>query len=593
MIGEGIAQSPEERALAATQAYMAFGAETEIGRIPAVELQALVTELGDIKLPTSAAYNAGWLYTETAISTYHENPGGDWNEQYAPLTLLAQAKSMWKAIYLDPSRPILYRAKAEVAAGFLEIYETLVSEKASEESFDQRIMWDRQVVAGTALLKTLDRHRSGFPDATLVHEAHCQTLMLLLGRHMTVSNILFAMPAPSRLQELDSDRRYDMLLGMQIDNTHFFYCLRIAAQSGGSEEGCIVIHPDQLRNEGYEPRAGHGTLRAILEEVQGKNRRAGPIRKRHHEKTYEELVKNILVQRATLNNLNLGVDAMTGMESARQWYKNLPPDYRLTAEDKAALENCINPHEYALGKDDTPVEDIQRLGWLWGEVASISEDGGGFDRAIQIFELAGETAVEQENWPGYVGSMMGAAAIKLRQMLHGEQRPSQEQFISYLGELADIAEGMQRGFSEINERSPHLPELKRLARILTACMVMNATTETDPITTFPSHRQQALGGTQLGSDLLVIPEIKDRFKLARAGKLRFAPTAENTLDKGIMTLTPDDLARNGWQDDLELLGRVANEIRWIQIDPAAFEPDELLEEIRAFLLDRAALTMAL
>jgi hypothetical protein len=589
MVGEGIAQSPEERALAATQAYMAFGAETEIGHIPAVELQALATETEGVKLPTYAAYNAGWLYIETAISTYRENPDGGWNEHYEPLALLEKSKSIWKAIYLDPSKPVLYRAKAEVAAGSLEVYETLVSEKAS---VDQRIMWDRQVAAGAALLRTLDKHRSGVPDIPLVHEAHCQTLMLLLGRHLPLSNI-FGIPAPARFQEVDSDRRYDMLLSVWINKSHHFHYLRVAAQSGGAEEGCIVIHPDQLRNEGYEPRAGHGTLRAILEEHQGKNRRVERPRRHHHQNAYADLLKDILLQRTTLDNLNLGVDAVTGMESARQWYRNLPPDYRLTAEDKAALENCINPHEYALGKDDTPVEDIQRLGWLWGEVASISEGGEGFDRAIQVFELAGETAVEQENWPGYVESMMGAAAIKLRQMLHGEQRPSLEQFISYLGELAGIAEGMQRGFSEINERSPHLPELKRLARILTACMVMNATTETDLITTFPSHRQQALGGTRLGSDLLVIPEIKDRFKLARAGKLRFAPTAENTLDKGIMTLTPDDLARNGWQDDLELLGRVANEIRWIQFDSAAFEPDELLEEIRAFLLDRAALTMAL
>lgn len=585
MVGEGVLQTPEERALAATQAYMAFGAETQIGHIPAHELQALADNVEGIQLPTYAAYNAGWLEVETAISTYSENPDGVGSEHYAPLTLLQRAKDRWQAIYLDASKSPLHRARAEVAAGSLEMYETIVSEKTT---FNQKPMWERQIATSSVLLRSLDKHR----DTSLTHELHCQTLMLLLGKHADLGGML-ALPAPARFQDLESERRYDMLLCLYAEEHHKFHPLRIAAQAGGAEEGCIVIHPDRLQNQGYEPRAGHGTLRALLESYQRKKVRMEPVRQKHYKATFLGLYEEIIRQRSTIESLSLGVDALTGMDAARGWYQGLHPNHRLSPNDKPALENCINAHEYALGDDNKSIEDIQRLGWLWTEVASLSEDGAGFDRAIQVFELASETAVEQEIWPAYLESMMGVATVKLYQALHGEQTLSQEQFIAYLSELADIAEGMQRGFAEISENSPHLPELKRIARTLTACMAVNATIDMEHVAAFASHRQRGLGNTWDGSDLLIIPKTKDGFKVSRAGKLRFAATPQNSLDKGIMTLAPSDLATEGWEDDLDLMRIIANEIRWIQHDPEAFEPYILIDQIRAYLLDRAALTMSI
>lgn len=552
MVGEGI-QTPERRALVACQQYMGQGAAVEIAGIPVLDIQSWASDVENVRLESHHAYTAGWLETEAALTTFRHDPNGLGNPHYAPTVLLERAQNRWQGIYLDQKSTPELRSKAQVARGSLELYELLVT---GRDVLRHKVFWDNQIEGATTLLKSYDRRK----DPLLTHELHIQTLMLLMGTYLSESNLL-ATPAPCRFQESDSERRYDMILWRLLPDGYRTHRMLMAAQEGGAFAGNVVVSPSTLSNEGYEPRLGHGTLRALLETIQDKKPREMFQRKRHLNATFGDLLGNINEQVFNERGLILGVDPESGLDAARGWYENLEPNYRFVAQDKSALEECINAHEYALGGEDQKPEDIYRLGWLWAELASLPGGSDGYDRAIQVFELAAQTAVDQEDWPVYVESMLGVATAKLRNAISGEGPASLEHVQAYREDLIEVGEGMLNGFANIEADSPHMDALQRALRRLTICLTINTDPDLDYLATFPSPRQRITHGKHLGSDLHVLPLVGDTYNMHAAGRLRFADTETNTLDKGVATVALAKLEMTSWQEELSLLQSIVSAFR--------------------------------
>jgi len=601
MTGEQLPKNPVSAAMAARDEYLDMGPAEPLGCLPEHDLMALTSATEGVAVPTHASYDIGWLELETAVAVHNGHPDRDWNPHFEPLALVQRARKRWEDIYENPANPASLRSWAHFAVGHLALY---LFDETKPAMLDVDSIVNHQFTGAQLMLRAFDRYK----DLDLTHDLHCQTIMYLLSCDYS-HTLMIGAPSGPRFQRLGDDRSHDILLRVDDDedNSVQIHFMKVTSQEGGIMSGSLTLPPRVLLNQGYEPKLGHGTLRALLETskvarmISGNrnlSRMANPGRLRNldrqnkHVETVRNNVTSALLELLEKGRYgkDLSIDPVGGLGEARQQYAGLSPNYRFISEDEGWLTSCINAHEYALGGEATS-EDAVRLGWLHMELSALPDEGDNYDRAVQVFEAAAEQAEEQQNWPIYLEAMIGKATAGIHRHMQGET-VTEEQAAEYRWELVAIAEGLVRGLGA-QEAGPHAARLQALIPALAACLSVNTDPELLHIATFPAPRQAA-GDTEIvGSDLLIHPQLQNdgEFNIFAAGKVRFDGKPRNTLDFGVATVTATALAKLGWRDNLAMLQRCIAEAYRQAEDPDAFTPDTAIENVRNHLLSAAADTL--
>ncbi len=586
-----------------------------LGEIGLPEIQAWATATEARRWEPQLAIDIGWLCLEAAV-TQHLHPGyasENRATQYDSHVLLGRASEYWRDITLKSANSALLRSQAGLALGALDPYRAIIE----RGEINYVPIYSAQVDAAALLHGAYKRFR----DTALLHDLHAQTMMLLFNGY-SENNDGILLPLPSRFQEEGNDNRADLVLWKNgADGYMRAYQVRVSAQEGGrvGEDASIMnIWPALLENENYPPnsRPGtQGTTMALVEQFNHKHeaRNFSPLyvaerialREAHLTKVATN-VWSVLGQQ-----INEGarpvieIDALTELDRAKTWYRELRPNYRFRQGDAAQIEQYINPFEVLVGAADNDVavadaenqlspEDLYMMAWMRMELGALTANPDDFVRAEDVFEKAADEAAKQENWSAYCEAMIdkATASLRRRQCQPAEQADA---LSTYAQDLVAIARAMLHGLAEVGEASPQYPQLQVVGRRLAACLVISGEADEDHIAIGPSPRQRSVYAPGVaGSDIFIIPEIDGQYPQHAAGKLRF-DASENaaTLDEGVATVTFRTLYGKRGYDEWTLL-RILTKLYGQDSDDkdgALFRP--LVEQIKDQLITSAAPTSSL
>lgn len=273
-------QTTKEAALAARQTYIEMGPDgPDFGRIPTEVLSPLLDAVDGVRLPAAAARDVGWLEFEAAESFLFAHPEGDWEPRFSPDSLRTRAKDRWKRIVADRSNAPLERSQAMCAIGGLGVY--LSMEIGTRDTVITDVHNDYltpyQIPAAELLLRAFDRDK----DPEQAQELYRQTLLLLLSKYSVDTGYLIGATVSSRFQEEGNDRSYDAMIIVPGESHSNCYYFRLAAGEPTITGGrSITIPPSMLRNEAFDARKAHGTLRALLA-MSGRGAREGSCLNSH------------------------------------------------------------------------------------------------------------------------------------------------------------------------------------------------------------------------------------------------------------------------------------------------------------------------
>lgn len=522
----------EQRAAAAHHDYMSLGNEVSMGRVPLADMRSWVTDMTAVRLPLHQAYDAGWLCLETAMTVgFNPDATGGSDEMYSPEVLAARSIEYWSDIIDRPGNPVLFRARAIVAIAAVGAYGII---SATRDKIRFADFHQAQIDSLTLLHKAHERHQN--PE--LLPDLYAHTLMFLLNCSAAQTNTDMTLPLPSRFQA-EGVARSSLLFWTAVDNHNLpnTYLMSASAQVGTNNHYAINVPPSMFQNEKYNVTA------LALQAFDTKKSSIRTQQERLHLRSVIAGIRSLIRSQIEAGVVvSTEIDPEEGLQDAYDWYAELGPSYHMKQDDKESLMQAINPFEMAVAKEEADYEDLVTLGWLWMELDMATGQEGGFARAEDCFEMAAVKAEADtvQDWPAYCTAKIDKAGASFRRRLQDETE--RENALSmYQQDLQNIAEGMINGLASIPEQSPHYEPLQQIGRRL-ATMMLFADGEEGYIAFAPSARQRAMyEGDDIGSDLLLVPDVDGEYPIEAAGKVRLDKVQHDRLEVGIASVGTQEI----------------------------------------------------